>query len=163
MFKPAQDIPEFILKFITESNAIEGIYRPSTEDEIMTALKFVELKSLTLGDLQNFVSVYQPDAKLRDQTYPDVFVTIGDYIPPKGGIEIKTRLIDFIASVNHKSTNKGKNPFIAHKFFELLHPFTDCNGRLGRIIWLWQMLKLKKNFAPLGFMQSWYYQSLNNK
>ena len=161
MFKPAQDIPEFILKFITESNAIEGIYRPSTEDEIMTALKFVELKELTLGDLENFVSVYQPDAKLRDQI--GLNVTVGNYTPPKGGPEIKTRLITFINGIMNKTTNKGKDPFLAHKYFESLHPFTDCNGRLGRIIWLWQMLKLKKNFAPLGFMQSWYYQSLNNK
>jgi Fic family protein len=161
MFEPAKDINEFILKFIYESNAIEGIYRPVNEAEIETALKFLDLKELTLADLENFISVYQKDAKLRDQ--PGLNVFVGNYTPPKGGIEIKTRLIDFLRCINDKSTNKGKDPFLAHKFFESLHPFTDCNGRTGRIIWLWQMLKLKKNFAPLGFMQSWYYQSLNNK
>jgi len=161
MFKPAQDIPEFILKFINESKAIEGIYRPASEAEIETALKFLDLKQLTLADLENFVLVYQPDAKLRDQI--GLNVTVGNYSPPKGGPEIKLNLVSFINSINDKSTNKGKDPFLAHKKFESLHPFTDCNGRTGRIIWLWQMLKLKKNFAPLGFMQSWYYQSLNNK
>jgi hypothetical protein len=153
-FKPSKDIPEFIQNFIRESNAIERIYRDPTPEESLATERFLELEKITLEDLQDYVSACQPDAELRDREGLNVY--IGNYVPPAGGISIKTRLEDILNDANNDS-----DPFRVHKQYESLHPFTDGNGRSGRIIWLWQMLRQRKNLAPLGFLQSWYYQSLS--
>lgn len=180
-FQPAKTIPEFIENFIIESNAIERIYRAPTDEEIAATHKFLELDTITIEDLQEYVKTCQPDAVLRDKEGLDVYV--GDHVPPKGGKEIKARLEKFLKQINEAWSINFANfllgdsassltkyaskivfdPFLAHKEYESLHPFTDCNGRSGRVIWLWQMLKLKKNLAPLGFLQTWYYQSLSEK
>ena len=53
-------------------------------------------------------------------------------------------------------------PYEAHKWFEALHPFTDGNGRTGRIYWLWQMQKMGLS-TELGFLHTYYYQSLEDE
>lgn len=47
-------------------------------------------------------------------------------------------------------------PWEVHIAYEMLHPFTDGNGRSGRMLWAWQM----RNF-PLDFLHTFYYQTLN--
>ena len=74
-------------------------------------------------------------------------VRVGDYIAPEGGPGIVSELQELLES--------DCGPFYAHKWFEALHPFTDGNGRTGRLYWLWLMKD-----APLGFLHTWYYQSL---
>ena len=154
-------INEWILNFIAESNKIEGIHREPTQEEIDEAHRFIGLSSIDIGDVIQFVSVYQPNASLRDKVGLDVFV--GNHVPPKGGIHIKNELRAFLSLIQDDPLDIAKNPFLAHQRYESLHPFTDGNGRSGRIIWLWQMLKLGIRFAPLGFLQTFYYQSLDNQ
>ena len=45
-----------------------------------------------------------------------------------------------------------------HKHFESLHPFLDGNGRTGRALWLWMMGGIAQ--VPLGFLHTFYYQTL---
>ncbi len=149
------DIKYWIHKFIEESNAIEGINRAVTKEEVKETFRFIALDEITLEELQQFVSVMQPDALLRDKEGMDV--KVGNHFPPKGGQYIKDELALLLEVM------LDGDPFYAHKSYESLHPFMDGNGRSGRAIWLWQMLKLKKNFAPMGFLQSYYYQSLSKK
>lgn len=147
--------------FIEESNAIEGITRKPTTKEVEEASRFLELEKITVHDISIFVSVYQPDAKLRDQA--GLNVKVSSYYPPRGGVDIRLSLVRFCEEINDSIFSPLSNdPFLAHNKYESLHPFTDCNGRSGRIIWLWQMFKLKKPIAPMGFLQSFYYQSLNS-
>src|SRR6266403_707366 len=153
---------EWMINFIKESNTIENIHRGPTSEEIEEAWRFIELEDIDIGEIIRFVSVYQPNAVLRDKKGLNVMV--GNHLPPKGGPEIKKMLEDFLDCINGDPiSDYTKNPFLAHKEYEALHPFTDCNGRSGRIIWLWLMRKLNKKFAPMGFLQTWYYQSLDSK
>lgn len=90
-------------------------------------------------------------------------VRVGNYYPPVGGIAIVTRLIDILQDAQFSTHDSSFGlrglqslAYETHQRYEKLHPFTDGNGRSGRMLWMWMMRK-----APLGFLHTWYYQSLN--
>ena len=51
------------------------------------------------------------------------------------------------------------DPWVFHVQYERLHPFTDGNGRSGRALWAWQMMRRREGLA-LGFLHRFYYQTL---
>lgn len=134
---------------IRESNKIEGIFRDPTDEEVAAARAFLELSTITIAALEAFVAVYQPGARLRDKV--GLNVRVGRHLPPAGSPKIRKALQDLLDRIETKELT----PFAAHMEYETLHPFTDGNGRSGRILWLWMMPD-----ASLGFMHHWYYQSL---
>lgn len=138
------------LNFIRESNKIEGINREPHPGEITAYYRFMNLKKVKISDLQKFIKIYQPGAILRDKI--GLYAKVGSYVAPKGSPEIKERLSDLLRFVVRDSIGAYKT----HIDFEKLHPFTDCNGRAGRMLWLWQM-----KTAPLGFLHTFYYQTLS--
>ena len=46
--------------------------------------------------------------------------------------------------------------------YEMLHPFMDGNGRSGRALWAWMMLRLGQDPFALLFLHRFYYQTLEN-
>lgn len=42
-----------------------------------------------------------------------------------------------------------RSPMTAHKWFECIHPFVDGNGRTGRLVWAWVMMKRGKEVVPI--------------
>lgn len=138
---------------VAESNRIEGIDRPPTEAEIREHERFVSLETLTISELQSFVKIYQPNARLR--SFPGMDVQIGTYVPPKGGEHVVAQLQALLTKIN---SAEKLSPWEAHIQYEKLHPFSDCNGRSGRAIWHFST----KN-TPLvgyGFLHAFYYQTL---
>jgi Fic family protein len=109
--------------------------------------------SLNTSDIKKFVSLYQPNAKLRERIGMDCIV--GSHVPPKGGKQIVRELENLIVQANTLPRDT-RYAFEVHKSYETLHPFTDCNGRSGRAVWLW-MMRVVPN---IGFLHTWYYQSL---
>ena len=148
-----------LINFIKESNKIEGINRQPTQEEIDEYIRFMELKSITIKDLAQFTRVYQPNAQLRDK--PGLNVRVGNHIPIPGGSLVKEYLdillakIDFQLEGNISQLERRKIAYDTHIEYENLHPFTDGNGRTGRMIWMWIMRD-----APLGFLHTFYYQTL---
>jgi Fic/DOC family len=153
-------------KFIQESNAIEGILRKPAEWEIDEFHRFMQLETVTIRDLEQFVKVYQPGARLRDQS--GLNVRVGNHVPLPGGPKIREALAHLLAA--------NLNPFDTHIAYETLHPFTDGNGRSGRMLWAWQIGRrnywkantsmpetLVETVLPeIGFLHSFYYQTLSN-
>lgn len=139
--------------FVRESNRIEGILRDPTDAEMTEFQRFVALDKVTIADLVTFVSIYQPrfpKAVLRDT--PDVpGVRVGNHIAPPSGPDIRALLEHLVRCANDRSMNAWE----VHTAYEQLHPFTDGNGRSGRILWRWQMGR-----APIGFLHQFYYQTL---
>lgn len=137
------------LTFVTESNHIEGI-ETVTDEEIKATRDFVTKNTITIPDLCELVSVYQPGTVLRDRVGLDV--RVGGYFPPRGGPAILTQLGEVL---------EHWDPYWTHVRYELLHPFTDGNGRSGRALWLHRMIK-GIGWPRLSFLHTFYYQTLAN-
>ena len=137
--------------FLRESLKIEGIHREPTQAELAATAAFLELPVLRLSDVQGLVEVYAPGKILRQ--HAGMNVRVGRYTPPPGGPELAGCLMTLLDEIN----NGELTPYEAHVRYEMLHAFMDGNGRSGRTIWLWQM----NGSAPLGFLHTYYYQSLD--
>ena len=155
-----------LMGFIRESNGIEGLHHEPTQAEVKAYTALLALPRVTVADLEEFVAAIQPDAELRRQEGQNV--RVGSHIPSPGGPHIE-KTLDVILIEANSVREKLQPPklykrlpvlsaYSIHCKYESLHPFTDGNGRSGRVLWLWMMGGIEN--APVGFLHHWYYQTL---
>lgn len=145
-----------LIRFVAESNRIEGITRKPTAAEIREHHEFLEIEQPAVDHLVRFVGVVAPGKLLR--TTEGMNVRVGSHLPVPGGPHVLTfleKLLDEIHSGGHSA-------YSAHRLYERLHPFMDGNGRSGRVLWLWMMLHHHEDpyALPRGFLHTFYYQAL---
>jgi Fic/DOC family len=138
---------------VAESLRIEGINRPPTNEEIAEHRRVMRLETLSIAELEAFLKIFSPGARLR--LYPGQDVRIGSHVPPKGGQHIGAQLKALLSDINAEKIE----PWSAHIQFETLHPFSDGNGRCGRICWYFSMRHSSR--VHLGFLHGFYLQTLN--
>ena len=143
-----------IKKFVEESNYIEGIYETSAV-HINAHVAFLQAP-VTIPALVELVHWLQPDAVLRNQPHVPG-VQVGGHVAPPSGPNIEERLRAVLAM---------REPWAQHCAYEVLHPFTDGNGRSGRALWLHRHhheATLDPWAIRRGFLHSFYYQTLSNQ
>ncbi len=141
--------------FLLESNQIEDLNGYSIR-EFDEAKKFLALDELVVDDLIHFVHASEPGAVARTKmSIPNV--RVGCHRGTKSGTNVMRGLRWVINCANNRS-----DPYILHRRYEDIHPFTDCNGRSGRILWLWQMVKFHGYEGDAGFLMPYYFQSLSH-
>ncbi len=147
-----------LARFVQDSNAIEGIHRDPSPQEIAAHDAFLELPELRIADLESFVGVVA-GASLR--RLPGMDVVVGPHVPPLGGPKIEAELIELLTVLANTINGHSQiTPWEIHVEYETLHPFTDGNGRSGRVLWAWQMLHEGRDPLALGFLHAAYYQAL---
>ncbi|MCP5468843.1 MAG: Fic family protein [Deltaproteobacteria bacterium] len=188
-------IKAYVIKEALLSSAIEGIH--TTIQEVYTqslepnkakketqlvlnytvslelALKLIEEESLPIVSR---VILSSHEALMRlgegDQASPGQYrkqaVRVGEHVPPPASqvIELMSELEKFI------NTDQSLPPLIqaglAHVQFEIIHPFLDGNGRIGRLLIVLMLIKHRLLLAPIIYPSYFfkknhaeYYQRLD--
>ena len=146
----------YLHRFINESNMIEHIFDYDEDNQTRIYKIFLNRAWITVDFLKAFVQAIEPGVMLRDSI--GLNVQVGQHIPIPGGPAVVTELMDLLEGANKYNNDHWKT----HIDYETLHPFTDCNGRSGRVLWLWQRQQCNILTAEsLTFLHSFYYQTLD--
>lgn len=139
-----------LMEFAKESNRIEGITNADDNERMFEKLEaFLKFKELTAVRVCSF----NEWGVLRRNAGMDVSIGGRSCLP--GGDSLKHHFALIIHTLRERCA------FVNHVEFEKLHPFTDGNGRTGRAIWLWQMVRQHNYDLSLGFLHKFYYQVLS--
>lgn len=128
-----------VLKMLKESNAIEGVYGDFPLAKAKEAWNF--LNSFGLLGKQVILSTHEilmSGSDLEREhwgVYRPIQVYVGSHTPPPPG-EINRLMRNWVRRAN----NIG-DPIADHIAFEEIHPFVDGNGRMGRILMNWQLVR----------------------
>lgn len=139
-----------LMEFAKESNRIEGVTDADDNERMFKKLEaFLKLEKLTLDNVCDF----NEWGILREME--SMNVSVGGRLCLPGGKSV-TRHLELIINTLDK-----RSAYSNHFDFERLHPFTDGNGRTGRAIWLWQMVRQHDYDLSIGFLHKFYYQVLS--
>jgi hypothetical protein len=147
--------------FVRESWKIEGLESVLCDGKIKAKIvsahsQLVAKPRLTLTGLKRFVESVEPGVEFRNRFGLDV--RIGSFYPLSGGPEVEKETKKLLRLISDCRISQ----FDAHVRYEQIHPFTDCNGRSGRAVWLWMLARSTNSHNELrrGFLHQFYYQTL---
>jgi len=76
---------------------------------------------------------------------------LGSYVPTANFLSIEKKITELIEDFNKPSSDKLEHIARSHAMFEQIHPFSDGNGRVGRLLML--LMTLKYGLPPILVFQ----------
>lgn len=143
-----KDITADIMSFLSESNAIEGVFDPDSLHQAVLAWEFlVEQKKLTPAVVLETHRILMLNQNLRQEEkgyYRREAVWIGGregmpwYVLPEL-VENWCKDANITLLMGTKGEDEVKQDHIR---YEKIHPFIDGNGRTGRLFMNWQRQRM---------------------
>jgi len=147
-----------LLRFLKESNAIEGVYDAESLGQAVFAWEFLESqKEMSIGVVLKTHKVLMLHQELR----PDEKGYFRKIQVEVGGREgIKWTFIPEAMQVWCMNAQLYPKQWKEHHIrFEQIHPFVDGNGRVGRMLMNWERLKDGKEIIVIKELRKYeYYQ-----
>ncbi len=140
-----------IQEFISESNAIEGVYDDDSFMQAMHAWQFLcKQKKLTEGVILKTHKILMLNQNLQPDEkgyFRRCEVIVGRRFG-LNWVKVQEAIQDWCADMNIKSTTAfipkeitEKTSKHLHVIYEKIHPFVDGNGRTGRMFMNWWRLR----------------------
>jgi hypothetical protein len=131
---------DWVPEFTRVNYRLAGITREPTEAEVSAHRGLLAINALRVENLELFVHHIAPGASLR---------TISDTGRPVEvpNVDLRADLSTIVAAARLKSASPDR----LHRVYRMLHPFTDANGRCGRALWMWQVMRgSRRDLAALA-------------
>jgi len=71
---------------------------------------------------------------------------VGTYVPTANYLKVSKLMKEIIKDISHKNSDAIAHTANIHSLFEKIHPFSDGNGRIGRL--LMNAMLLRNNLPP---------------
>lgn len=148
------------LQMLMEKNIVTGTHTLDDVQETVNSFYTFNLvidslgKPLSLSEIKEWHSSLMYRTKLYDLGLAGVFKKypnkiLGANFNTADPLEVECKLTSLINEYNNLENIKLEDIAKFHLFFEQIHPFQDGNGRIGRFIFLKQLLE---NKLPLKYM-----------
>lgn len=137
-------VTEHIEEFFTESNKIENVHGEDALTQTLTAWEHITKQNELTHDV-----IKSTHGKILENRQPEIAgeyrsvnVIVGEDKPPAPPA-VPTLMEELLEHTPTTATQAIQ----WHVYFEKIHPFTDGNGRIGRMIYAWHCNKL--NIKPV--------------
>jgi len=134
---------DWVPAFVRINNRMSGTAREPTAAEVGAYRGVLGVNNLRVENLELFVHHVAPGARLRD-------------LEPGATTDVQSLRAD-LATIVMAARMQSASPDRLHRIYRLLRPFTDGNGRCGRVLWMWQTMRAPRK----GIGDSFWHESLD--
>jgi Fic family protein len=134
------------------------------------AFTWITERSLTTGLISNLQQTlvhgtpgeYSDAGRVRDRQVVigprDAPLSDARFVPAPPGDQLRAGLEDWVSWVNNPPADMPPTvqAALAHYQFETLHPFSDGNGRIGRLLIVLQLMKQQVLREPILVVSPWF-------
>ena len=134
---------------LKESNAIEGVFGRYPLVQAgrawRYAMNFDKITPEIIKEIHRIMMIGLPLEPRHRGAWRDIPVYIGGEKKSQPPLVIQRQIEEWCEKTN--TVDRNFDPVTLHIAFEEIHPFVDGNGRVGRLLLNWHLVK--RNNAPL--------------